>query len=79
MQKTPTLIDRVARFFTGRTPGLARENEASCKRSSAKIDESAKNRATASKNFRQAQSELKDSIDENVVLTESVFINAKKA
>lgn len=79
MHKEPTLIDRVVKFFTGKTPGLAKENEELCERSSSQIDASAKERYKASVKFRQAQAEFKESIDENVHLTESVFIKAKKA
>lgn len=77
--KNPSLIEKVARFFTGRTPGLAKENEASCKRSSDKIDVAAKNRAASNKALRDAQKELNQTLEENVVLTESVFLKTKKA
>lgn len=78
MRKT-TLLDRVVKFVTGRTPGLAKENEATCKRSSDQIDSSGKERYSASVNFRNAQSELKGEIDRNVTLNESVFIKTQKA
>ena len=78
MRKT-TLLDRVVKFITGKTPGLSKENEAVCKRSSDQIDISSKERYKASVNFSKAQEELTETIDHNVALNESVFIKATKA
>lgn len=77
--KNPTLVEKIARFFTGRTPGLAKENEASCKRASDKIDVEAKNRVIANKALHNAQKELKETLEQNATLTESVFLKPNKA
>lgn len=79
MHREPTLIDRVARFFTGRTPGRAKENEQTDKSCSDKIDQADKDRATASKRFRDAREKFNKAVDENATLSESVHIKANKA
>lgn len=79
MDKETTLLDRVVKFFTGKTPGLSKRAEESCKKSSDQIDSSEKERYKASVNFRTAQSALKNEIDKNVALNESVYIKPSKA
>lgn len=73
MRKT-TVLEKVARFLTGKTPGLQKASEESCKRASDRISESDRKRANASVNFRRAQSELSESIEDNVELNATAFL-----
>lgn len=79
MHREITLIDRVARFLTGRTPGRAKENEQTDKSCSDKIDQADKDRATASKRFKESREKFNKAVEQNSMLNESVHIKPNKA
>ena len=79
MKEGTNLLERIVKFFTGKTPGLAKKNDVVCKHASEKIDAGAKERHKASVKFQQAQGALKDSIIENVELTQTAFARPHKA